>query len=449
VKSLRSNDKEFAIEICGKGLLMQQIKQKLQSRQHDLLIPSGFLVCTFLLLSILTACLFFQETANKPLSDEELRAKAVQLAQEVIIIDTHVDLPYRLQSKMEDISIRTEGGNFDYERAKEGGLNAPFMSIFVSSRMQEKGQAKKHADELIDLVEKIVMDHSDKFDKAKSPEEVKEQFKRGIISFPMGMENGAPVEDDLANLKHFYDRGISYITLTHSENNHISDSSFAEERPWEGLSPFGKEVVEEMNRLGIMVDITHVSDKAFYQVMEISKAPVIASHSSCRAFTPEWERNMSDEMIELMASKGGVIQINFGSMFLLEESLNRSKAAWEDFREYMKEHELSWRDEKMREYRENYFKENPRIYGHVSDVVKHIDHVVQLVGIDHVGLGSDFEGVGDSLPEDLKSVADYPNIIYELIKKGYTEEDIRKICGENLLRVWKEVRQIAEDLQSR
>ncbi len=408
----------------------------------------GFLAVIFLLLTILTAC-FEKETPNKPISDEELRTKAQHIAQEFIIIDTHVDLPYRLQSEMEDISIRTEKGNFDYERAKEGGLNAPFMSIFVSSREQEEGKSKKRADELINLVEKIVSEHPGKFAIAKSPDEIEEHFKQGKISFPMGMENGTPVEDDLANLKYFCDRGISYITLTHSENNHISDSSFAEERPWGGLSPFGKELVKEMNRLGIMVDVTHVSDKAFYQVMEISKAPVIASHSSCRAFTPDWERNMSDEMIVQMASKGGIIQINFGSMFLLEESLNQAKAAWANFREYMKEHKVSWRDERMQEYRDNYFKENPRVYGHVSDVVKHIDHVVQLVGVDHVGFGSDFEGVGDSLPDGLKSVADYPNIIFELLKKGYTEEDIRKICGENLLRVWSEVQQVAKELQSK
>ncbi len=405
-------------------------------------------LCAFLLLTILTAC-FEQETTQKPLSDEELRAKAAQLAQEFIIIDTHVDLPYRLQNKMEDVSVKTEEGNFDYERAKEGGLDAPFMSIYVSSRMQKEGKAKEHAEELIDLVENIAADHPEKFAVARSPEEVREYFKKGTIAFPMGMENGAPVEDDLANLKHFYDRGISYITLTHSENNQICDSSFADEKKWNGLSPFGREVVKEMNRLGIMVDVSHITDDTFYQVMELSKAPAIASHSSCRAFTPDWERNIDDEMIKLLASKGGVVQINFGSMFLLEESLNQTKAAWENFREYMKEHEVSWQAEEMKAYREDYFKEIPRIYGHVSDVAKHIDHVVKLVGVDHVGFGSDFEGVGDSLPEGLKSVAGYPNIIYELLKKGYTEEDIRKICGENLLRVWSEVRQIAKDLQSK
>ncbi len=429
---------------------MKRLIFNYQSKLKLQLIHYAILIGTFTLLSLLASCQF-QERAIRDqvssLSDEELKAKANQLARDILIIDTHVDLPYRLRNKMEDISKRTEAGNFDYPRAKEGGLDVPFMSIFVPSAYQKEGKAKEHADELISMVEKLEADWPDKFAIAKSPEEIREHFKQGKISLPMGMENGAPVEDDLENLKHFLDRGISYITLTHSENNQICDSSYAEERKWHGLSAFGGEVVVEMNRLGIMVDVTHISDEAFYQVMEISKAPVIASHSSCRKFTPGWERNMDDDMIKLMASKGGVIQINFGSMFLLEESLNQAKEAWKNFREYRDEHKLSYMDKELKQYKENYWKEHPKIYGNISDLIKHIDHVVQLVGVDHLGFGSDFEGVGEYLPDGLKDVSAYPNIIYELLKKGYTEEDIKKICGENLLRVWSEVRQVAKELQ--
>ena len=200
--------------------------------------------------------------------------------------------------------------------SKKGGLDAPFMSIYIPASYQEEGGAKSLADSLIDMVYAIAAAHPDKFEVAKSPKEVQRQFKQGKISLPMGMENGAPVEDELGNLKHFKDRGISYITLTHSKDNQICDSSYDTTRTWNGLSPFGRQVVAEMNKVGIMIDISHVSDSTFYQVMELSTVPCIASHSSVRHFTPGFERNMNDDMIRLLGEKGGVIQINFGSAFL-------------------------------------------------------------------------------------------------------------------------------------
>jgi membrane dipeptidase len=262
----------------------------------------------------------------------------------------------------------------------------------------------------------------------------------------MGIENGAPIEGNLANLKRFYDRGIRYITLVHSKNNHICDSSFDEERKWNGLSPFGVQVVSEMNRLGMIVDISHVSDKTFYEIVELSKAPVAATHSACRCFTPGCERNMDDRMIKLLAKKGGVIQVNFGSMFVNgrvnKEFVERSR----HIKEYVKAHNL--KGEEKEKYAKEYTEKHPLSEADISDVVANIDHVVQLVGIDYVGLGSDFDGVGDSLPNGLKDVSCYPNLIHELLKKGYTEEDIRKICSDNFLRVWSEVERIAFELQS-
>jgi len=382
----------------------------------------------------------------KIMMDAELRKKANQLAQKYIIVDTHQDVPYRLLKKMEDISKRTEDGEFDYQRAQQGGLNVVFMAVYVPPEYEKEGGAKALADKITDMTEGFAETWPDKFVMARSVEDVKEQFGDGKISIAMGMENGSPIEGNLDNLKYFYDRGIRYITLVHSKNNHICDSSFDEERKWNGLSPFGMEVVSQMNRLGMLIDVSHVSDKTFYQIIELSKAPVVATHSSCRYFTPGWERNMDDEMIRLLAEKGGVIQINFGSMFV-NEQINREYAdRRKKILEYIETNNLEG-DE-----RENYFKEyaqeHPLSDADISDVVANIDHVVKLVGIEHVGLGSDFDGVGGNLPAGLKDVSCYPNLIYELMKKGYTEEDIKKICSDNFLRVWSDAERTALELQS-
>ncbi len=378
----------------------------------------------------------------------DLQARSDDLAQQSIIVDTHIDVPYRLQEKMEDISVRTAGGDFDYPRAKSAGLNAAFMSIYVPASYEDSGGGKALAEQLIRMVEKIAADSPDKFGVAYSVADIRKHFEQRIISLPMGMENGTPIEGKLENLRYFYSRGIRYITLTHSKNNHICDSSFDTERKWHGLSPFGKEVVAEMNRLGMMIDVSHVSDSTFYQVIRLSKAPVIASHSSCRFFTPGWERNMSDEMIMRLAKNGGVIQINFGSMFLKSEFQEKGEQAREAISKYFEEHNLDPSGPAALTYAKQYREEHHAGYADVKDVVEHIDHVVQLVGVDYVGLGSDFDGVGDSLPTGLKDVSYYPNLIYELLKKGYSEEDVRKICGENLLRVWSQVEKTAKELQT-
>jgi membrane dipeptidase len=385
-----------------------------------------------------------QPQPAKPLTDAELREKANKLAHEFIIVDTHVDIPYRLREKMEDISVQTAGGDFDYVRAKAGGLSAPFMSIYVPAEYEEKGGAKKLADQLIDMVEKFEKDAPDKFAVAKSVVDVQAQFTKGLISLPMGMENGSPIEGKLENLKHFYDRGIRYITLAHSKSNHISDSSYDPNRRWKGLSPFGKEVVAKMNRLGIMIDISHVSDSTFYQVMRLTQAPVIASHSSCRHFTPGWERNMDDGMIKALAQNRGVIGINFGSSFLHDSIRQAEEKMWK----YVQDKKINPNSESGKAALQKFREEHKIGYADIADVIAHIDHVVQLVGVDHVGFGSDFDGVGDTLPTGLKSVADYPNIIYELLKKGYSDVDIQKICSGNFLRVWSEVESVAQKLQA-
>jgi len=386
------------------------------------------------------------------MDDAQLRAYADELAHKFIITDGHVDLPYRLKVKnfkldreYMGIPVSTKEGDFDYERAKKGGLDAPFMSIYIPSSYQlQPDKGKGLADSLINMIDGIAAQIPDKFARANTPAEVDANFKAGKISLPLGMENGAPIGDDLKNVKYFYDRGIRYITLTHGKDNQICDSSYDTTRTWNGLSPFGREVVAEMNKTGIMVDISHVSDSTFYQVMKLSKAPCIASHSSCRIYTPGFIRNMSDDMIKKLGEHNGVIQINFGSTFLdstvrAENDINRKKLT-----ALLEEKKMKMSDSLAKPVIEEFRKTNPSLFADVEIVANHIDHVVKVAGINHVGIGSDFDGVGDSLPTGLKDVSQYPNLIYVLLKRGYTEGDIEKICYKNVWRVWNEVERVAK-----
>lgn len=413
------------------------------------------------LFSLLAAVLFFA-ACNTPktvmnqsdiskMDDAALMKKADELAHKYIITDGHVDLPYRLkitnfrlEKEFLGIPLKTEKGDFDLERAKKGGLDAPFMSIYIPARYQEeRGSAKIFADSLIDMVSGIADAHPDKFAITTSPAQAKANFKKGIMSLPMGMENGAPIEDDIKNVEYFHKRGIRYITLTHSKDNLICDSSYDTTRTWNGLSPFGREVVKEMNRVGIMVDISHVSDSTFYQVMRMTDVPCIASHSSCRIFTPGFERNMNNDMIKLLGENNGVIQINFGSTFLDGNIAKQRNELRGKMVKMLDEKGLSYRDEAAKPLIEKFQKENPALFSDVQKVADHIDNVVKVAGINHVGLGSDYDGVGDSLPTGLKDVSQYPNLIFELLKRGYSEEDIAKICYQNVFRVWNAVERAA------
>ncbi|MDX1516550.1 MAG: dipeptidase [Woeseiaceae bacterium] len=391
----------------------------------------GLLVLTLLL----TGC-------DRGAGDGQPSAREVahDIAQSRIIVDTHIDVPYRLERSPADVTVATDDGDFDYPRAVAGGLNVAFMSIYTPAELEEQGGSFALAEELIDVVEQIVATAPQKFAIATSVDDVRRHFEAGLISLPLGMENGSPIDGELGNVRHFYDRGIRYITLAHSKSNHLSDSSYDDVRRWGGLSEFGVQVVREMNRLGIMVDVSHLSDAAFEDVLEVSTAPVIASHSSARHFTPGFERNMSDDMIRALAGNGGVIMINYGSAFITETANEYSMSRWEA--------EDAWRadkpelsdDEVSEQHNAIWEAEHgPYPFADVSDVLDHIDHVVRLVGVDYVGIGSDYDGVGDSLPTGLKDVASYPTLIEGLLARGYSDADIAKILGENLLRVWRAV----------
>ena len=401
-----------------------------------------FLTCAVLALA---AC----SRPPEPAADADPAALAAELARSSIIVDTHIDVPYRIEMRPADISEATDGGDFDYPRAVRGGLNAAFMSIYTPASLEAEGRSKEVADGLIDLVEGFVEQSPDKFAIALSTADVREQFEAGILSLPLGMENGSPIEGDLGNVGYFFDRGIRYITLAHSLSNHISDSSYDDTRQWHGLSDFGVEVVREMNRLGIMIDISHVSDDAFWQVVELSETPLIASHSSARHFTPGFERNMSDAMIVALAENGGVIQINFGSAFVTSEANEYSSARSDARARWLAENPQYSVTDGYRLFPAIYAEEHgPLPFATLDDVLDHFDHVVALTGIDHVGIGSDYDGVGDSLPTGLKDVSTYPNLVEGLLRRGYSEADIRKVLGENLLRVWKAVEDYAATTSS-
>ena len=395
---------------------------------------------------LVAAC---KPTAEEPAGAVDYAAEAHRIAKTSIIVDTHVDVPFRLLEYPQDVSAATPSGDFDYPRAVEGGLNAPFMSIYTAAELEAEGTSRETADKLIDVVEGMVAAAPDKFAIARSPAEVREHFDQGIMSLPLGMENGSPLDGNMAALKHFYDRGIRYISLCHGLSNHLSDSSYDPNNQWDGLSDFGVEVVKEMNRFGIMVDVSHLSDEAFWDVLDVSLAPVIASHSSARHFTPGWERNLSDEMIVALAEKGGVIQINFGSSFLTQDSREYSTPAYAALGALIAEDPDNRNMAKaMTDFYPDYIAEHGSFpYATMDDVLDHFDHVVELVGIDHVGIGSDFDGVGDSLPEGLKDVSQYPQLVGKLRESGYSATDIEAILGGNLLRVWRAVGRYAASMQ--
>ena len=386
--------------------------------------------------------------SNRPETPVDLAERSRALARRVIIADGHIDVPYRLQEKLgangeptEDVSQRTAEGDFDYPRAVEGGLDVAFMSIYVPAELQEKpGASKALADSLIDMVEKIARQSPDKFAMARSLEEARRNSQEGKVSFALGIENGSAIEDSLENVAHFQRRGVRYITLTHSKDNRISDTSFnTGKRTWNGISPFGRQVVAEMNRVGIMVDVSHLSDDAIRQAVEISQTPVIASHSSCRHFTPGFERNISDELIRAVAAKGGVVMINFGSAFLTPAANAHEVEARKASMAFAQERGLNRDHPEVQAFIASYMREHPVPFARVEDVADHIEHVVKLVGIDHVGLGSDFDGVGPSLPIGLKDVSQYPNLFRVLLERGHSEADIEKLASGNVFRVWQRV----------
>lgn len=353
------------------------------------------------------------------------------------IIDTHIDFPTSLSDRNEwfqpgytALALRHPGGQFDFERSIQGGLYGAFMSIYIPSKLQKQpGRARQLADSLITLTEQIAQAHPEKFALAPNADDIVTHFKKGIVSLPMGMENGAPIEK-VEDVAYFHRRGIRYVTLTHGRDNQLCDSSYDTLETNGGLSPLGREVVREMNRVGIMVDVSHLSDKSVSDVLGLTSRPVVASHSACRHFVPGYIRNLPDSLIVAIARNGGVIQVPFSHYFLTATSRDEYKNA---------ENALKAKGYNEQTPEARYFmrKELQKAATSVKSVADQMDYIRKLVGVEHIGIGSDFDGVGLALPPDLSDVSMYPNLLAELLQRGYSESDIRKICSENILRVWR------------
>ena len=373
--------------------------------------------------------------------------KAKKLHFSSIVIDTHDDTTQRLLDPSFNIAVPHSDGNIDIPRMRDGGLSALFFSIYISGKILGPEAVQKALDQ-IDAVHETVRHHSDELVLATTADEIREAKKQKKIAALIGVEGGHMMGNDLAVLRTFAALGVRYMTLTHMQNNEWADSSTAKPEH-NGLSPFGKDVIREMNRLGIIVDISHVSDKTFYDVLAITKAPVIASHSSCRALCNA-ARNMSDDMIRALAKNGGVIQINYHVGFLNQQFLDFDSTHPEAHKELGEElHKRCGDDETCQEILgQNVVREfmNAGKYPKVdwTSIVDHIDHAVKIAGADHVGLGSDFDGA--AMPIGLEDVSHLPQITDALLKKGYSDSDIRKILGENTLRVLAESRRVSRDL---
>ena len=397
----------------------------------------------FLAIWILASC------SNRTGGEKEAVRRVSDIHDRVLTIDTHCDTPMMILRGDYDMS-RHHGlgedrrGKIDLPRMKEGGLDAEFFAAFVGQGPLTKegyAKARDRAFQLIDAIHGMCADFPELVGLAVTPDDAYRLEKEGRRAAFIGMENGYPIGEDLGLVEEFYNKGVRYITLSHSSDNQICDSSTdradSEDR---GLSGFGGEIVTECNRLGIMVDVSHISEKSFFDVLETSRAPVIASHSSARALC-DHPRNLSDEQLEALAENNGVIQICILSSFLKPDvpDPERDLAMAELRRKYsgMGENTDEAVQKKMRdEYREVMLK-YPGVKANVQDAVDHIDHVVNIIGIDHVGIGTDFDGGGGI--EGCIDVSEMPHITAELIRRGYSEEDIRKIWGGNLIRVFKQV----------
>jgi len=382
-------------------------------------------------------------------SAQSVSAKAKKLHSSSIVIDTHDDTTQRLLDPAFDIGARHADGNIDVPRMREGGLNAIFFSIWLPSKTTGPEAVKKSLDQ-IDAVREAVRKHPNDLVLATTAAEIRAAKKQNKIAALMGLEGGHMIDNDLGVLRSYAALGVRYMTLTHMGNTDWADSS-TDKPAHNGLTDFGKDVVREMNRLGVMVDISHVSDKTFSDVLATSKAPVIASHSSCRAIC-DAPRNMTDEMMRDLAKNGGVMQINYHVGFLSQEFRDYEKAHPDSEKEI--EAEVKKRcngnegcslvagDEIVREMMEA--GKLPKVEW--TKIIEHLDHAVKVAGIDHVGLGSDFDGA--VMPTGMQDVTHIPQITEALLQKGYSEADIRKILGENTLRVMSEVERVSRELNS-
>jgi len=382
-------------------------------------------------------------------SEEQLIKKADKIHASILTVDTHCDTPMEFSDPSFDLGVRHDEGCVDFPRMVEGGLHAEFFAVFIGQGPRNDSSYNKVHEQALNTfnaIHKNVEKNSGMAEMAYTASDAYRIRKAGKIAAFIGVENGYPIGLDLTRIQQYYDMGARYITLSHTKNNDICDSSTDPKGPESnGLSPFGVEVVNEMNRLGMMVDVSHISDKAFYDVLKVTKAPVIASHSSCRALCGS-PRNLTDDMLLVLKENGGVIQICILSNYLktpepnpeLESKLRELQDKYGDYNALPEDRKKLMRTE-YREIQKRFEK-----LATVKDVVDHIDHVVQVIGIDHVGIGTDFDGGGGV--EGCKTVDEMKNITIELLSRGYTKQEIKKIWGCNSMRVLREVEEHARNL---
>ncbi len=413
----------------------------------------------------LSLCLLFlivfvgckeKPTTTETETEEELVERALAIHEKVLTVDTHADTPLRMIEPGFDMAERHDpnetGSKVDYPRMKEGGLDAIFFAAFVAQDIRDDDgntRAKALCLQMIDSVIASTERNSDVVGLALNPDDAYALEKEGKRAIYIGIENGYPIGNDVSNVEEYYNKGVRYITLVHSSNNDIADSATDENGTEHGgISELGEKVVSEMNRLGIMVDISHGNDSVFYDAIKLSKAPIIASHSNARAVT-DHRRNMTDEMLKLMAENGGVVQLTMLADYLRTAPPNVERdSAMAALRANMKPiSEMT--DEERTELRKSFQELNekyPNPPATVKHVADHIDHIVKVAGIDHVGIGCDFDGGGGI--EGIFDASEVMNITIELVRRGYTEEQIAKIWGGNLIRVFEKVQVVAEELDT-
>lgn len=396
------------------------------------------------------------QTSAKPSPKAIARLTPEQVHSSAIVIDTHADTPQRFVDEGFDMGDPLKGGNLNLESARKGNLGAEFFSIWVEPEAN-KGKDAHRTLELIDAVRQQVARHPDQMLLAASPADIERAHREHKLAALMGIEGGHSIENSLGLLRDYYALGVRYMTLTWSNSTDWADSSGDIDdksipHTKEGLTELGKDVVYEMNRLGMMVDISHVSDRTFFRTLIISRAPVIASHSSARALC-DAPRNMTDDMLRAVANNGGVVQVNYYSAFLSQDYRNAQKAqkpevdkAVQALKEKYKAEGKEAPSDEIAKLERQFADRIPR--PPFSILIDHIDHIAKVAGVDHVGLGSDFDGVDGQLPEGMDSAADLPKITAALMQRGYSAEDCRKILGGNLLRVFREVEAVSRQLQA-
>jgi len=381
-------------------------------------------------------------------SADEISERAHKLQFSSIVLDTHDDTTQRFFSKDFDIGKQNSDGSIDIPRMREGGMNAIFFSIWIDGHITGTPAIQKALDQ-IDAVRENVRKYSSDMVLARTAEEVRKAHKQGKIAALMGVEGGHMIGNEIRMVRIFADLGVRYMTLTHFVNDEWADSS-TDKPAHNGLTDFGKQIVTEMNRQGILVDISHVSDKTFYDALEISKAPLIASHSSCRALC-DHVRDMSDDMIKALAAKGGVIQINYEKSFIDQAYKDASDKATGGVVATMTELTKNCNNDEacigreMIKMEKKLTDEGKLPHVRWEEIIDHIDHAVKLVGADHVGLGSDFDGA--NMPEGMEDCSKLPKITEALMRKGYSDSDIRKILGENTLRIMEQAERVSKEWQ--